>query len=183
MIPAGVPTPPSPNPRDSSAVPRNSPTFWSHCGGAGNRTRAGRLPAPPRASRRVCGNVPGVFPMVAVAVLHVVNQRRVSVDLPKHPNSQASGRGSQSPTASGIPYILNRARRYGLAPLEGRSAILAARPVRRWARPDGGLHAQEKWRCRNDPDHQRAASEPRRARGVRRARLTTRTFLRHLANS
>jgi DNA-binding transcriptional MerR regulator len=36
--------------------------------------------------------------------------------------------------------------------------------------------AQEQWRCRNDPDHQRAADEPARAHGVRGERLTSQIF-------
>jgi hypothetical protein len=86
--------------RESSAVPRNRPTFWSQCGGAGNRTRAGRLPAPPRASRWVCGNVPGIFPMVAMAVLHGVPRRAVSFDLPKHTNLGGVGKGFPIPDST-----------------------------------------------------------------------------------
>jgi uncharacterized DUF497 family protein len=44
-------------------------------------------------------------------------------------------------------------------------------------------YAQEKWRCRSDPDHQRAAGEPPRAGGVRGERLTSRTFRTHPRNS
>jgi hypothetical protein len=49
-------------------------------------------------------------------------------------------------------------------------------PSRGRARAHGGLYAQENWRCRNNPDHQRAAGEPPRACGVRVDRLTIRTF-------
>jgi hypothetical protein len=66
------------------------------------------------------------------------------------------------------------------AALGGRIAIPSARTVRRRTGAHRGVYAQENWQCRNDPDHQRAAGEPPRARGVRVEELTFRMFqIRH----
>jgi uncharacterized DUF497 family protein len=66
---------------------------------------------------------------------------------------------------------------------ECRSTVSAAGPSRRRALAHGGLHAQEKWQCRNDPDHQRAAGESPRTHGVRGEGLTTRIFPSRRPNS
>jgi uncharacterized DUF497 family protein len=56
---------------------------------------------------------------------------------------------------------------------------------RRLGRAAGGqllmvAYAQEKWGCRSDPDHQRAAGQPPPTCGVRPERLTSRIFrIRH----
>jgi uncharacterized DUF497 family protein len=52
------------------------------------------------------------------------------------------------------------------------------------ARAHGCVHSEEAWQCGNDPDHQRAAREPPRARGVQRQRLISRmSLIRRLINS
>ena len=40
------------------------------------------------------------------------------------------------------------------------TALAAVIEIRRWTRAHGCVHIQERWRCRSDSDHQRAAPEP-----------------------
>ena len=78
---------------------------------------------------------------------------------------------------------IRRTRRPRPAALVDGVAIPSAWTVRRRAGAHRGLYAEEKWRCRNDPDHQRAAREPPRTCGVRVEGLTIQTFASRRPNS
>ena len=102
--------------------------------------------------------------------------------IPYIPNRCSSGtRGRPRPARRSMASRLTRRSRSSWIPdaLDGpdlqhssaESRVPPAWTGRRRTGAHGGVSAQEKWRCRSDPDHQRAAGEPRRAAaGVRRTR-------------